>query len=549
MDLSKNPQKQKNNKRLRETDPEELPASGKDKQMEPRSKRNTATELPNQSPSPTNSTNHQKDGRQADNANSQENGGEEKIDNSTKEVNDDSLKTTPPMPMGPAQWEQIMLRFDSFEKSIQTTIKEEIKINSTGIQKQVKTLGSKVKEVEKNISDNTNEIAKINQKVESINYNPDNLQEAIASEVEKQVSERVAQLEKDLKNSNTEIAKLKNAKPSSSMQEPNPSQVSRHEFQKEQCFNRQRNLMLMGVEEPKEGEDERPKISEILQNRLGIDKPKIDRAIRMGTSTGKLPRPVLITFGHMHQRFQVWHKKSEINKDQTQKLWVQEDLPKALRYELSALLKIKKKAKSLPDKYPEVKIRDFKIKVQGRFYNAQQLELLPDDLKPSRTTTPQSDDAVVFFGRSSPMSNHHLCNINIAGRAFTCVEHFLAWQRANVAKDEALAKEVLEMKDPSEHKKVLNSLKEKNQEQWEDTVENVLLTVLRAKFKQNEKLKKFLCDTYPRRIGEASINPQWGIGMSLTNENVLDTSKWNENGNRLGKALQMVREELLQGQP
>lgn len=322
--------------------------------------------------------------------------------------------------------------------------------------------------------------------------------------------------------------------------------VSRQEFMKEQCFNRKRNLMLMGVEEPAEGEDERIKVSELLQNRLGIPKPKFEMAVRMGASAAKYPRPILLSFKNMGQRLQVWYKKGELNKDQTQKLWLQEDLPKPLRNELNMLLKVQKKAKSLPDKYPDVKIKDFRIRIQGSFYSASDLEQLPDDLKPSRTAIPQDDNAVVFFGRASPLSNHHICNFHIAGRPFTCVEHFLAWQRANVADDKPLAEEVLQMKDPSDHKKTLNSLKDKNPEDWEDTVENVLLTALRAKFKQNGNLRKFLCDTSPKKIGEASVNPKWGIGMSLTNDNVLDTMKWNENGNRLGKALEVVRGELLQ---
>lgn len=63
---------------------------------------------------------------------------------------------------------------------------------------------------------------------------------------------------------------------------------------------------------------------------------------------------------------------------------------------------------------------------------------------------------------------------------------------------------------------------------------------------KNGGLRKFLCDTYPKRLGEASLNLKWGIGMSLTNDDVLDTTKWKEEGNRLGKALEVVREELRQ---
>lgn len=96
---------------------------------------------------------------------------------SEKEVNN-TLHPPPPI-MGVAQWQQIMSRFDKFEKSIQATIKEEIKVNSVGLQKQVKSLNTKVKEVERNISANKNETAKINQKVSNL----DNLQGIIAAEV------------------------------------------------------------------------------------------------------------------------------------------------------------------------------------------------------------------------------------------------------------------------------------------------------------------------------------------------------------------------------
>lgn len=453
-------------------------------------------------------------------------------------------KNLPPPSMGSDQWEQIMSRFDSFESSIKSTIKEEIKINSKGLQKQVKSLGSQLKEVETSISANKSEITKINHKVAEL----DNLQEMIASEVQKHVSEKVTHLENQLEASKTEIDNLKKGISQRPRQEPDSSTVSRKEFLKEQRFNRTRNLMLMGVGEPKDEEDEKIKVSGILEKRLGIPKLKIDMATRMGASVGKYPRPILISFKHMQQRYQVWYKKGALNKDQTLKLWLQEDLPKPLRNDLNALLKVLKQAKSLPGKYTEVKIKDFRIRIQGRFYSAQELEQLPDDLKPSKSTTPQNDKAVVFFGRASPLSNHHICKFNIAGKTFTCVEHFLAWQRANVAKDKPLAEEVLSMKDPSEHKKVLNSLREINSDAWEESVENILLTALRAKFRQNTNLKKFLCDTLPKKIGEASVNTTWGIGMQLTHDDVLDTTKWNENGNRLGKALEVIRDELVQSQ-
>lgn len=251
-------------------------------------------------------------------------GGDSTEGGKDNEVNIPSIP--PPPPMGLEQWAQIMSRFDKFEKTIQTTIKEEIKINTVGLQKQVKSLNTKIKTVEGYIS-NISEIEKISHKVAKL----DNFQEIIAAEVQKQVSMKVGSLEKDLETSQVEIVKLKEAKPNPPPQDPSPSgSVSRQEFMKEQCYNRKRNLMLMGVGESEEGEDERSKIGDLLQSRQGISKPKIEMAVRMGTTVGKFPRPILISFKHMEQRLQVWYKKGDLNKDQTQKLWLQEDLPKQL---------------------------------------------------------------------------------------------------------------------------------------------------------------------------------------------------------------------------
>lgn len=137
-----------------------------------------------------------------------------------------------------------MSRFDTFEKTIQATIKEEIKVNTVGLQKQVKSLTNKVKEVESSISTNSSKIEKINQKVANL----DNLQEIIESEVQKQVSQKVASLEQDLVASQAEIATLKEAKSKpSSKDSDNQDTISRREFMKEQYFNCKRNLMLMGV--------------------------------------------------------------------------------------------------------------------------------------------------------------------------------------------------------------------------------------------------------------------------------------------------------------
>lgn len=73
-----------------------------------------------------------------------------------------------------------------------------------------------------------------------------------------------------------------------------------------------------------------------------------------------------------------------------------------------------KKSKNHARQISNVKIKDFRIRLQGRFYGAHQLDRIPDDLKTPNTATRQNDNAIAFFGRASPLSNHHICNIVIA---------------------------------------------------------------------------------------------------------------------------------------
>lgn len=65
-------------------------------------------------------------------------------------------------------------------------------------------------------------------------------------------------------------------------------------------------------------------------------------------------------------------------------------------------------------------------------------------------------------------------------------------------------------------------------------------------FRQDGKAKKFLQETEERSIGEASFDVIWGIGMTLTDKNVLDVSKW-KGENTMGKALEKVRQSIKKG--
>lgn len=103
----------------------------------------------------------------------------------------------------------------------------------------------------------------------------------------------------------------------------------------------------------------------------------------------------------------------------------------------------------------------------------------------------------------------------------------------------------LHTSDPVKCKAILTDLKTNSDQAWNQQLEETITTGLRAKFQQNPSLARFLCDTHPRMIGEASPDKKWGIGLTLVSPDVLDTDKWEKKGNLLGKRLVAIREELM----
>lgn len=152
----------------------------------------------------------------------------------------------------------------------------------------------------------------------------------------------------------------------------------------------------------------------------------------------------------------------------------------------------------------------------------------------------------MFFTKHPPLSKHHPSEFTVNGMTFNCVEQYLALAKASLAENETLAKRAMDLKEPARHKSILNQLRNDVQEQWAEKAPSIILPAIRAKFEQNEHLAKFLIDTYPLAIGEASRDTLWGIGMHLEHMDEMNTTKWEQHRNLLGNTLAQVRAELLQ---
>ena len=67
--------------------------------------------------------------------------------------------------------------------------------------------------------------------------------------------------------------------------------------------------------------------------------------------------------------------------------------------------------------------------------------------------------------------------------------------------------------------------------------------LVRIKFSDNLNLSKELIDTKDLILVEAGIDPFYGVGLSVTNSNIFDPTKW-KGQNQLGQILCGIRAEL-----
>lgn len=414
-----------------------------------------------------------------------------------------------------------------------------IENNTSNLTRNVSTLSSKV-DAQANLLQEVKSSTKTNEQKINDLYKK---QESITAEVDQRVEARFKLLEKSIQQGNAAFQAQVLTQADEKVKDA--TQEMRDEFIQEQCESRKLNLMFVGIKE-KEEEEPTKVITSFLKNRMDITGVRVDTAYRLGKPGGNKSRPILARFGFMAHRKRVWFSKSKIKPDPEEgRVWINEDLPKAAKHVHRIFYKILRKAKTLGDSYEGAHSKGQTLFIGGEAYREENLETLPDVLRPSSLATIQSEGTLAFFGRYSPLSNHHPSPFLLHDKHFTCMEQFLAWSRATLAGEQDLISKTLAAADPIVYKGILNELRNSKPDEWNEQLDNTALLGLRAKFQQNPSLAHYLCSTHPKTLGEASPNKRWGIGFTLTHPNALASKKWPKQGNLLGKSLMIIREELL----
>lgn len=309
-------------------------------------------------------------------------------------------------------------------------------------------------------------------------------------------------------------------------------------------FNKN-NLVITGLKEEPQKTDLQVAIT-FFEKVLKIPNLDFDTVYRLGAAPqegSSYIRPLVVEFPRTSQRRKVWAKKVDITEDDGTKIRIHADLPKRLRDDSQLLNRVVKAAQKNP-KFRSAKLRDYKLVLHGNSYAPNELEKLPKPLRPSSLATPRSTSAIAFFSKHSELSNHYQSSFSLQGIQFHSMEHYLAYSKAKLTGHDVTIERALKVQNPVEAKAVLNSLKNNHNDEWKKQAPAIAEKGLRAKFRQNQYLLEFLLETEDLQLGEASRDTFWGVGMTLTHPDVLDSSKWPPEGNLLGRTIMKIRDEL-----
>ena len=155
---------------------------------------------------------------------------------------------------------------------------------------------------------------------------------------------------------------------------------------------------------------------------------------------------------------------------------------------------------------------------------------------------------ILYFFSKEPenkeLSNFYETNFKIDGVEYKSAEHAFEAIKAKTFGDDESFEKILKAKSAQSAKSFGNKVKDFKEDTWAEKQDEVMKSVVRAKFTQNLELRKKLLDTEDKLLANAdSRDKYWGIGTSANTSIAKDPKKW-KGENKLGKMLEELRTQM-----
>ena len=142
------------------------------------------------------------------------------------------------------------------------------------------------------------------------------------------------------------------------------------------------------------------------------------------------------------------------------------------------------------------------------------------------------------------LSNWYLSDFKVNEVSYSSMEQYMMYQKALCFNDSSIAEKILATNDVAQIKALGRQVSNYNDHHWNGVRQIIVYNGLLAKFSQNGKLRKLLLDTGDSVLAECAVKDTiWGIGLSMTDSDRFDCSKW-RGQNLLGYSLMLVRDSF-----
>ena len=175
-------------------------------------------------------------------------------------------------------------------------------------------------------------------------------------------------------------------------------------------YSRRDNLVFEGVKE--QPNEDLQYIMTNLFREMEVDKPEriqVVRCHRLKYSPLN-PKPIIIRFGWFQDRQRVWDKRFNLK---GKNVFVKENFAPETEAKRRIFYPIMKAARQQADIKKCTLTHDGKLVLNSQVYTVNDLHKLPNNLKPEALCEQHGENAVVFFGRHSPLSNFYPARFQI----------------------------------------------------------------------------------------------------------------------------------------
>ncbi|MCI8479135.1 MAG: NADAR family protein [Oscillospiraceae bacterium] len=146
------------------------------------------------------------------------------------------------------------------------------------------------------------------------------------------------------------------------------------------------------------------------------------------------------------------------------------------------------------------------------------------------------------------LSNWFLSDFMKAGIAFSSMEQYMMYRKAELFHDLETASQILMTSNVGKIKALGRSVQHYDDLIWSGMRQVLVYEGLLEKFRQNDILRDKLLGTQQDILAECAVQDRiWGIGLSMRDEKRFEIEAW-RGQNLLGFTLMLVRDKLVRDQ-